>query len=111
MPQITISLVLVSDFDFELPEEFDCATASSGAIWCADVAARSRERASGAIAGSATFPELLHEGDVLVLNDSRVIPARLLGQQSVGQTPERSRRCSLSKPSEWEWKALVAPGT
>ena len=35
--------------------------------------------------------EYLHEGDCLVLNDSKVIPARLFGRKAV-KTPARRRR-------------------
>ncbi|MGB9414953.1 MAG: S-adenosylmethionine:tRNA ribosyltransferase-isomerase, partial [Acidobacteriaceae bacterium] len=73
--------MLVSDFDFFLPEELiaqeppeerggsrmlllDRATG----VWKDDVFAR--------------FAEHLRAGDLLVLNDSRVIPARLYGVRS-----------------------------
>ena len=59
------------------------------------------------------FPELLREGDVLVLNDSRVIPARLLGQKaaSAGQTSSGKVEVLLTQQmSKWDWTALVRPG-
>ena len=34
------------------------------------------------------LPEFLHEGDCLVLNDSRVLPARLLGSRASGGSVE-----------------------
>ncbi len=58
-------------------------------------------------------PELLREGDVLVLNDSRVIPARLLGQKAVntGKTQLGKIEALLTQQvSNWEWTALVRPG-
>ena len=54
------------------------------------------------------FPELLREGDVLVLNDSRVIPARLLGSKE-GLTG-KIEALLTQQLSEWEWSALVRPG-
>jgi S-adenosylmethionine:tRNA ribosyltransferase-isomerase len=71
------------------------------------------------------FPSYLHPGDCLVLNDSRVFPARLLGRRAgvhaipVGlNNPKRSEHLSgeaevfLLRPtaSAREWTALVHPG-
>ncbi len=58
------------------------------------------------------FPELLRAGDLLVLNDSRVIPARLLGRQAAAQGVHTGKIEALltRQESEWEWKALVRPG-
>jgi S-adenosylmethionine:tRNA ribosyltransferase-isomerase len=106
--------VLVSDFDFVLPEELiaqqppaerggsrmlllDHATGS----WKDDV--------------FADFPEQLRAGDVLVLNDSRVIPARLFGLRT--RRPDEDEPATgrievlLTEQSDtWEWNALVRPG-
>jgi S-adenosylmethionine:tRNA ribosyltransferase-isomerase len=59
------------------------------------------------------FPELLREGDVLVLNDSRVIPARLLGHKTSATGLAQSGKIEAlltQQMSEWEWTALVRPG-
>ncbi|MFN6570229.1 tRNA preQ1(34) S-adenosylmethionine ribosyltransferase-isomerase QueA [Dendronalium sp. ChiSLP03b] len=53
------------------------------------------------------LPELLHPGDLLVMNNTRVIPARLYGRKSTGAEievlllEERQYNC---------WLALVKPG-
>ena len=75
------------------------------------------DRAAGAWKDDAFthFPHQLRAGDVLVLNDSRVIPARLFGT--------RTRRLDEDEPAAgcievllteqidtWEWNALVRPG-
>lgn len=55
------------------------------------------------------LPELLREGDLLVVNDSRVIPARLRLHRPSGGLAE----VLLLEPldSEWRtWEALVRPG-
>jgi S-adenosylmethionine:tRNA ribosyltransferase-isomerase len=73
----------VSDLDFALPEEL---------IAQAPVEPRDASRllllpASGGAPrhlGFSALPDLLSEGDLLVLNDSRVIPARLLGRKETG---------------------------
>ncbi|MHB1022047.1 MAG: tRNA preQ1(34) S-adenosylmethionine ribosyltransferase-isomerase QueA [Acidobacteriaceae bacterium] len=108
--------MLVSDFDFDLPEEL---------IAQAPLAERDGarmlvvDRATGALTDRQfrDLPELLQAGDVLVLNDSRVIPARLyarragLHTQSNSQQPTGSVEVLLTKQlSLWEWTALVRPG-
>lgn len=62
------------------------------------------------------FPEMLREGDVLVLNNSRVIPARLfahragLHTQEGHQTTGRIQVLLTEQISEWEWRVLARPG-
>lgn len=72
--------MLTSDFDFELPPELIAQT---------PLAARDASRLlllrrpSGQISHRqfGELPSLLRRGDLLVLNDARVIPARLLGKK------------------------------
>ena len=72
-----------SDFHYELPPEL---------IAQAPLAERSASRLLVVPAGDAPFvdrgvrdlPELLQAGDLLVFNDTRVIPARLFGQKASG---------------------------
>jgi S-adenosylmethionine:tRNA ribosyltransferase-isomerase len=54
------------------------------------------------------LPDLLTPGDLLVLNRSRVIPARLLGRRPNGGPAEIFLVRPLSTPGTWE--ALVRPG-
>ena len=62
------------------------------------------------------FPGMLREGDVLVLNNSRVIPARLfahragLHTQAGHATTGRIQILLTEQISEWEWKVLARPG-
>jgi S-adenosylmethionine:tRNA ribosyltransferase-isomerase len=106
--------VNVSDFDFDLPEELIAQEASERG--------RSRllvlRRESGA-AEHAMFAELgrfLRSGDLLVLNDTRVFPARLLGRRDPsGGDVEcllmgRPRPVADAEPGAEEWDALVHPG-
>jgi S-adenosylmethionine:tRNA ribosyltransferase-isomerase len=53
------------------------------------------------------LPELLREGDVLVLNDSRVIPARLFGTRAGGTG--KVEVLLTEQVSDWEWRALTRP--
>lgn len=106
-----IDAVLVSDFDFHLPEELIAQqplAERSGARML------TLNRATGAIADCAfrEFPEILRGGDLLVLNNSRVIPARLFAQRCGGgeMLTGRIEVLLTEQTSEWEWKALVRPG-
>jgi S-adenosylmethionine:tRNA ribosyltransferase-isomerase len=55
----------------------------------------------------ADLPRLLRPTDLLVLNDTRVIPARLFGRSAGGG---RMEILLLEKVAEREWEALVKPG-
>jgi S-adenosylmethionine:tRNA ribosyltransferase-isomerase len=75
------------------------------------------ERATGAWRDDsfAHFPEQLRAGDVLVLNDSRVIPARLFGSRTLRLDEEepaagRVEVLLTEQIDTWEWSALVRPG-
>ncbi len=78
----------VSEFHYDLPEELIAQRP-------AKVRGMSRmltlDRSSGAFADRRfrELPGLLKPGDLLVLNDSRVIPARLYGRRLGGMTEER----------------------
>lgn len=52
--------------------------------------------------------DFLHEGDCLVLNDTRVIPARLLGQKA--ETGGAVEVLLLKRHEADIWEALVKPG-
>jgi len=54
------------------------------------------------------LPRLLRPGDLLVLNDTRVIPARLFGRRAGGGG--RMELLLVERASEREWEALVKPG-
>src|SRR5437660_9299805 len=50
------------------------------------------------------LPELLNGGDLLILNDTRVVPARLLGKR--GSTGGRWEGLFLRQPSDGLWELL-----
>ena len=54
------------------------------------------------------LPQLLVEGDCLVINDSKVIPARLLGQTKIGGG--RLEVLLLKRVEGDIWEAIVRPG-
>ena len=69
---------LLSDYDFALPEA-QIAQAPLGARDASRLMVVSRSTGAWEHRHFADLPGLLREGDLLVVNDARVIPARLLG--------------------------------
>jgi S-adenosylmethionine:tRNA ribosyltransferase-isomerase len=96
-----------SDFDYQLPSELIAQT---------PVKPRDRsrlmvlERRIGSIKHRRFFEivDYLHAGDVLVFNDSRVIPARLKGRKA--DTGGRVELLLLRRLDTAIWEALVKPG-
>ncbi len=54
------------------------------------------------------LPAQLHRGDVLVVNETRVIPARLLGSKEGTEVPVEV--LLLKRLNQTDWEALVRPG-
>jgi S-adenosylmethionine:tRNA ribosyltransferase-isomerase len=118
--------VLVSDFDFFLPPEL---------IAQHPLAERASSRMLHVHGGTLDdlafreFPARLRAGDLVVFNNTRVLPARLFGRRS-GQRAQRlsphnpasreflrgqvevllTRRLAGQAPEEQIWQALVRPG-
>jgi S-adenosylmethionine:tRNA ribosyltransferase-isomerase len=103
----------VDDFDFELPPEL---IAQQPPAERGQSRMLAMDRATGSLrdAHFSDLPSLLAPGDLLVLNDSRVIPARLYAQRTVrrdGEKPTGRIEVMLTEPGgENEWRALVRPG-
>jgi S-adenosylmethionine:tRNA ribosyltransferase-isomerase len=103
----------VDDFDFELPPELIAQEppAERG---------QSRMLVMGRATGSlrdksfSDLPSMLAPGDLLVLNESRVIPARLYARRTLRREREKpSGRIEVmltESAAENEWRALVRPG-
>ncbi len=97
----------VALFDYELPPERIAQYPAeqrdaSRLLVCDRAAGRWEDRAFG------DLPDLLQGGDLLVLNDSRVIPARLLGRLEPGGAPVELLFLKALGPSRWE--TLARPG-
>jgi S-adenosylmethionine:tRNA ribosyltransferase-isomerase len=97
-----------SDFDFHLPPEQVAQTP----------AARRDEsrllvvhRDTGALEHRvfSDLPEYVPAGDALVLNETRVFPARLLGRRATG-APAEVLLLTPEAGEEKVWRALVRPG-
>jgi len=101
----------VRQFDFTLPRELVAQEPPSERT-----AARllALDRQTGAIAHTsiAALPELLRAGDLIVVNNTRVFPARLLGRRvPSGGAVECLLICKGSDPRHpVVWQALMHPG-
>jgi S-adenosylmethionine:tRNA ribosyltransferase-isomerase len=103
----------VDDFDFELPTELIAQEPPPER-------GQSRmlvvDRASGGLTDAvfSDLPSWLEPGDLLVLNDSRVIPARLYARRTLRREREKPTgriEVMLTEPvGENQWRALVRPG-
>lgn len=97
--------MLLADFDYELPKEL---------IAQHPPPQRGQSRllvipkAGGPLQHRmfTDLPEYLEPGDCLVLNDTKVIPARLIGQRVTGG---RVELLLLRQISDREWEALAKP--
>jgi S-adenosylmethionine:tRNA ribosyltransferase-isomerase len=108
-----VSGLRVEDFDFDLPAELIAQQPPA-------VRGQSRmlvlDRADGGLrdANFSDSPSLLRAGDLLVLNDSRVIPARLYARRTLRREREKPTgriEVMLTEPDgENLWRALVRPG-
>lgn len=106
-------MTAVSDFDFDLPEELVAQTAvarGESRLLVLDRAAGTRTHA-----GVRDLPRFLRAGDLLVVNDTRVFPARLLGHRvpsggAVQWLLLARDTSTLQSPSAQVWSALVHPG-
>ncbi len=99
--------MLTSDFSYHLPEEL---------IAQVPIEPRDHSRLLVVRRNSGTIehhhflevPNFLHKGDVLVFNDSRVIPARLIGQKDPGTA--KVEILLLRRLEAGLWEALAKPG-
>ena len=96
-----------SDYDYQLPQELIAQT---------PVEPRDSSRLMVVPTGDkplqhrvfSDLPELLHRGDVLVFNDSKVVPARLYGRRKA--SGGRVELLLLGRHASGSWRALVRPG-
>jgi S-adenosylmethionine:tRNA ribosyltransferase-isomerase len=90
-----------AEFDFELPARF-----------IADRPVEPRDAARLLVVGDAVedrivrdLPDLLRAGDLLVLNDTRVIPARLFGRRGAARIETMLHKCLAPD----RWRAFARP--
>jgi S-adenosylmethionine:tRNA ribosyltransferase-isomerase len=115
----------LADFDYRLPEELIAQQALADRA-AARMLVVYRQEGRWEDRQFREFPEFLRPGDCLVLNDSRVFPARLLGHRAgvhalpLGRgNPKRKQYLSGEvevfllrpvSPDGRDWEALVRPG-
>ena len=98
--------MLVKDFDYELPQELIAQTPieprDASRLLVMD-------KKTGALEHRHFYdlPDYLKPGDVLVFNDTRVIPARLHGFKTTGAHVEVFL---LTRKNNTDWEVLVRPG-
>jgi S-adenosylmethionine:tRNA ribosyltransferase-isomerase len=104
----------ISEFDFDLPSDL---IAQEPAPERGHARLLRLDRLTGTITDSlvAALPEWLRAGDLLVVNNTQVFPARLLGRRMpsggtvecllIAKVPSAS-----SSDSEQQWEALMHPG-
>lgn len=95
-----------SDFDYYLPEELIAQTPAEKRDWSRLL---HLDKTTGDIEHRHFYdlPDYLHEGDCLVLNDSRVLPARLIGHRETGGVIEV---VLLRDMGDGVWECLTRPG-
>ncbi len=106
------SRLRVDDFDYELPEsaiaQVPAEPRDAARLLVLDRAASRPGRPALAHRAFREVRELLRPGDVLVVNDSRVIPARLAAVRAGGGAAEILMLHAIeSSPGSWE--ALIRP--
>lgn len=97
--------MLITDFDFELPDEL---IAQEPLIKRENSRMLSVNRASGSYGDEHfyNFPKFLKKGDVVVLNNTKVFPARLFGASDTGAKIE----LFLVRETEHQvWETLARP--
>ena len=97
----------VADFSFDLPPDlvaqFPPAERGQSRLLVLDRASGTRTHA-----GICDLPRLLRAGDLLVLNNTRVFPARLLGRREPGGGAVEV--LLVARLDDERWEALVHPG-
>lgn len=100
----------LSDFDFILPDDLIAVRPASPRS-AARLLVAQGDRVTDAVVGD--LPDYLCAGDLLVLNDTRVIPARLSGlrhRDSVqGPVSARIETTLLEPQGDGAWSALIKP--
>jgi S-adenosylmethionine:tRNA ribosyltransferase-isomerase len=98
----------VSDFDFELPADRialrPARPRDSARLLTVGADGTLRDRRM------SDLPDLLRAGDILVFNDTRVIPARLSGERDRDGLKLSVQATLLQRLSPERWTALMKPG-
>jgi len=96
----------LSDFDFDLPEHL-IATRPAVPRSSSRLLVAGPDRVHDRVV--TDLVEVLRAGDVLVLNDTKVIPARLFGHREREGNVSKMEVTLLSPDVDGNWRALVKP--
>ena len=96
----------LSDFDYELPRELIAAYPAEDRP-SARLLRVERETGRTSHHTFRDIPEFFRAGDLLVLNDTKVFPARLFGKKQSGGKVEA---LLLKEKQNNQWEALLHPG-
>ena len=96
----------LSDFDFDLPDDL-IATRPARPRSAARLLVAEGDRITDAVVRD--LPDWLRPGDRLVLNDTRVIPARLSGTRHRDGNAARIEATLLEPKADGTWGALLKP--
>lgn len=100
----------LSDFDFDLPEGLIATRPARPRTAARLLVARGDAMTDATV---ADLPRFLRAGDLLVLNDTRVIPARLTGTRTratpQGEATAKVEITLLEPTAEGNWRALAKP--
>jgi S-adenosylmethionine:tRNA ribosyltransferase-isomerase len=99
-----------ADFDYDLPEELIAARPAHRRD-ASRLLVLDRDTGLPSDHDFTDLPRFLSPGDALVLNDTRVFPARLVGRKPTGAAAEILLLHPLPEdPAGATWEALVRPG-
>ena len=97
----------VADFDYDLPPELiaqaPAARRDGARMMVLDRAARTIQHRT-----FAELPDFLRPADLLVVNDTRVIPARIFGRKAKPGTGGRVEFLLLEEVASGVWDALMS---
>ncbi|MDW3183940.1 tRNA preQ1(34) S-adenosylmethionine ribosyltransferase-isomerase QueA [Roseobacter sp.] len=100
----------LSDFDFDLPDGLIATRPAVPRTSARLLVAQGSDMTDAVVSDITTY---LRPGDLLVLNDTRVIPARLSGLRhrtsAQGETQARIEVTLLEPRSDGTWAALIKP--
>tara|TARA_R110002051_G_scaffold7041_6_gene33173 strand:+ start:5966 stop:7012 length:1047 start_codon:yes stop_codon:yes gene_type:complete len=102
--------VKLSDFDFDLPEDLIAVRPAKPRTSAKLLVAQGGEISDHSV---EDLPDFLRKGDVLVLNDTKVIPARLFGLRhrdgEFGMTAAKMDVTLLDPRADGTWAAMIKP--
>jgi len=100
--------LLLSDFDFELPERLIARYPARPRDAARLLAVRPDRLEDRQV---SELPAILRPGDLMVFNDTKVIPAQLQGRRVRPGSPEVALEVTLHKRAdERRWQAFAKPG-